>query len=90
MPASASRPIFTATPSISSSTALTFERRRLRGRLAVGAGSFLAGISTTAGTKAVAAGSDVGSASRPRSADANPAATRKPAKDRAHAGAPRH
>lgn len=42
--------IFTATPSISSSTALTCERRRFRACLTAGAGSLGANGSITAGT----------------------------------------
>ncbi|MCM3755706.1 hypothetical protein M3665_27695, partial [Bacillus licheniformis] len=55
--ASAPRPIFTATPSISSSTALTVGRRRRRPRLATGAGSPEGSGSITAGTNAGVAGS---------------------------------
>jgi len=53
-PASAPRLIFTATPSISSSTALTFDRRRLFGRRDV-RGSTVEAASTMAGTNTDAA-----------------------------------
>lgn len=54
-PASAPRLIFTATPSISSSTALAFERRRFFGRWIAGAGSSAGATSITVGTNAGAA-----------------------------------
>src|SRR3546814_10433562 len=56
--------IFTATPSISSSTALVWDRRRRRGRMAVATGSPEGAGSITAGTNEGAGAGTIGKIGR--------------------------